>query len=315
MSLYRKIEVSMYSDGDFNALSPMQPSGQSLWIYLLTGPHTGPIPGLFVSGPAAMAEALRWSRKAYDRCLAEILEKGMVKIDTDSRLFWVPNAIKYNKPESPNVVLHWANAFMLIPECPLRDEAVASMKVIIEGMGENFLKAFDKVFGKVIGKPFIKASGKAIGKASGKAMPNQLTVNSKQLTVNSNNTGTPEEKPPAEAFPPGKVDPLYHKIRMAFETVSGRFADYAREGVAIKRIIKFTEGNESKVGQMIETFYNLTKSQDRFWSGQPFLPSILSSGGIWPRVLVEVQKSDQVENVDWYDKYVREAQSEKEAVN
>lgn len=121
--------------------------------------------------------------------------------------------------------------------------------------------------------------------------------------------------PRAEAAPPEKVDPLYHKIKTTFETVSGRFADYAREGMAIKRIIKFSEGNESTAGRMIETFYNLTKSQDRYWSSQPFLPSILSSGGIWPRVMVEADKAGKVEDVDWYDRCVREIQAEKEAVS
>lgn len=65
---------------------------------------------------------------------------------------------------------------------------------------------------------------------------------------------------------------------------------------------------------MIETFYNLTKSQDRYWSGQPFLPSILSSGGIWPRVKLEVEKTEAAVDLDWVDKYAQEAQAKKEAI-
>lgn len=295
MSLYRKIEVSMYGDGDFQALSPTQPSGQSLWIYLLTGPHTGPIPGLFVSGPAAMAEALKWPQRAYNKCLAEIIEKGMIQIDLDSRLFWIPNAIKYNKPESPNVILHWSNAFILLPECLLRDMAIDSMRAVIEGMGQPFLLAFDKVFSKAIGKAINKASSKP----SGEAIGNQLTGtgNSKQ------NNKRAKKSPPAEPTVPAPVDPLYFKIKTAFETVFGKFPDYAREGAAIKRIIKFTEGDEAMAARIITTFYGLTKSQDKYWSGQPFLPSILSSGGIWPRVLVESQKTEAAQNADWYDQY------------
>ena len=41
---YRKIEVRMWGDEKFRMLSPLPPSGQSLWLFLLTGPHTGPIP-------------------------------------------------------------------------------------------------------------------------------------------------------------------------------------------------------------------------------------------------------------------------------
>lgn len=130
--------------------------------------------------------------------------------------------------------------------------------------------------------------------------------------ININNINS--EPPKAEASPPEKIDPLYHKIRETFETASGRFADYAREGAAIKRIIKLAGGDETTVARMIETFYKLTKSQDRYWSGQPFLPSILSSGGIWPRVKLEVEKTEAAENLDWVDQYAHEAEAKKEAM-
>ena len=39
------------------------------------------------------------------------------------------------------------------------------------------------------------------------------------------------------------------------------------------------------MSEMIETFYELTESEDKIFGHQPFLPSILNSGGMWPRVL------------------------------
>ncbi|MCE4343948.1 hypothetical protein ABQW67_19700 [Xanthomonas hortorum] len=65
-SRYRKVEVRTWGDEKFRALSPMPPSGQGLWLYLITGPHTGPIPGLFRAGRAAMAEELEWEMEAFD---------------------------------------------------------------------------------------------------------------------------------------------------------------------------------------------------------------------------------------------------------
>jgi len=128
----------------------------------------------------------------------------------------------------------------------------------------------------------------------------QIKLNKIKLNKSKVNTG---ETPSAEPSVPAPVDPLYSKIKTAFETVFGKFPDYAREGSAIKRIIKFTEGDEAMAARIITTFYGLTKSQDKYWSGQPFLPSILSSGGIWPRVLVESQKTEATQNADWYDQY------------
>jgi hypothetical protein len=92
-SRYRKVEVRTWGDEKFRALSPIQPSGQALWLFLITGPHTGPIPGLFRAGRAAMAEELDWELEAFDKAFGEVSDKGMVKADFKARVMWVPNAI------------------------------------------------------------------------------------------------------------------------------------------------------------------------------------------------------------------------------
>jgi hypothetical protein len=38
---YRKVKITMWDDPKFRALSPLPASGQSLFIYLLTGPSPG----------------------------------------------------------------------------------------------------------------------------------------------------------------------------------------------------------------------------------------------------------------------------------
>ncbi len=43
--VYRRISVQMHADEKYMALSPVKPSGRSLWEYLQHGPHTGVIPG------------------------------------------------------------------------------------------------------------------------------------------------------------------------------------------------------------------------------------------------------------------------------
>ena len=158
---YRKVEVRTWGDEKFRGLSPIPPCGQGLWLFLITGPHTGPIPGLFRAGRAAMAEELDWEPEAFAEAFQEVSAKGMVKADFKARVMWVPNAIKHNKPESPNVVKSWASEFDLIPECELKREAFDSLKASIHALGESFAKAFDEAFGK----PYAKAYPKT--------MPNQ----------------------------------------------------------------------------------------------------------------------------------------------
>lgn len=158
---YRKVEVRTWGDEKFRALSPMPACGQGLWLFLITGPHTGPIPGLFRAGRAAMAEELDWELEAFDKAFQEAFQQGMVKADFKARVMWLPSAIKHNKPESPNVVKSWATEFDLIPECDLKREAFESLKASIHALGEAYAKAFNETFGK--------PSAKALPKT----MPNQ----------------------------------------------------------------------------------------------------------------------------------------------
>ena len=169
MSRYRKIEVRTWADERFRHLSPMQPSGQGLWFFLLTGPHTGPIPGLFRAGRAAMAEELDWDIEAFDEAFQEVFENGMAKADFKARLVWLPNAMKHNKPESPNVVRSWRVELDLLPECDLKNEAISRIREILESIGPSYVQAFDEVLCGDSHNP----SSKASGKPSSKTIPNQ----------------------------------------------------------------------------------------------------------------------------------------------
>lgn len=85
----------------------------------------------------------------------------MARADFKARLVWLPNAIKHNRPESPNVVRSWGAEFDLLPECDLKREAYTALRTAIHGLGEAFGKAFGKPSPKLFQKP------------SAKAMPNQ----------------------------------------------------------------------------------------------------------------------------------------------
>lgn len=157
---YRKVEVRTWGDAKFRALSSIPPCGQGLWLFLITGPHTGPIPGLFRAGRAAMAEELDWDIEAFDKAFDEAFQQGMVEADFKARVMWIPQAIKHNKPESPNVVKSWATEFDLIPECDLKWKAFESLKASIHALGEAYGKAFNETFAKPSGKPLSKPTAK-----------------------------------------------------------------------------------------------------------------------------------------------------------
>ncbi len=128
MARHRKIDVGMWGDGKFRSLSKPRPNAQTLWIYLLTGPHTTAAPGLFSEGEAGLAEAIGWSLRAFRSAFFELEKREMVRADWSSRVVWIPRAVNYNPPESPNVVKAWRKAIAEIPECELRDEAIRTLR-------------------------------------------------------------------------------------------------------------------------------------------------------------------------------------------
>lgn len=154
---YRTIDVRLWGDEKFRALSPLHPSGQALFLYLLTNPNTTSIPGLYRAGAAAMAEELGWTLEGFQEAFQEILTQGLVMADFKARLIFIPNAIKFNRPQSPNVVKSWVSHWDELPECGLINIAYQAIKAFVEGMGETFAEAFNQ----------------ATQKPSQKTMPNQ----------------------------------------------------------------------------------------------------------------------------------------------
>jgi len=211
MSRYRKIEVRTWSDEKFRQLSPMQPSGQALWFFLLTGPHTGPIPGLFRAGRAALAEDLGWDLEAFDKAFEEVFAKGMAKADFKARLVWLPNALKHNKPESPNVVRSWRTELDLLPECTLRSEAIAHITKIIDHIGPAHAQALREALGEAGAVPSPKPLAKPSAKASRKTIPNQQQQQEQQEIQSSIEDLSPAKPATLPVCPHEDVIALYGK--------------------------------------------------------------------------------------------------------
>lgn len=159
MSRYRTIDVMMWGDARFKALSPIPPCGQGLWYYLLTGPHTTAVPGLFSAGERQLAEALGWplftgesgslfpdddgDAKGFRECWHEIAEQKMAFADWKARVVYIPRALAHNKPNSPNAVVHWRNSLLEIPECALKKRALQEMRATLRGWGSVYERALD----------------------------------------------------------------------------------------------------------------------------------------------------------------------------
>lgn len=154
---YRLVDVRIWGDEKFRRLSPLPPCGQGLFLYLLTTPLSNSIPGLFRVGEHCLAEELGWDLKAFREAFREGFQEGLYEADFRARVLFIPNAIKYNRPQSPNVIKSWSVHWDEIPECELKNKSYQVLKAFAEGLGKGFQEAF----------------AKALPKPSRKALPNQ----------------------------------------------------------------------------------------------------------------------------------------------
>jgi hypothetical protein len=127
MSRYAKVDTRMWGDEKYRALSRPQPNAQTLFSYLLTGPHhLGP--GCFEAGEYGLAEKLRWPIEGFRAAFAELEAADMVRADWDAQVLFIVNSVKHDPPANANVVKHWLDLLDTVPECLVRTAYVNELK-------------------------------------------------------------------------------------------------------------------------------------------------------------------------------------------
>lgn len=144
MAHFRKIDVRIWNDAKFNDLSHL---GKLTFLLLVTHPSMTML-GAMRATQAGLAEELKASPEAFAEAFAEVLSKGLAKADPKASCIWLPNFLRYQSAESPNVLKSWVKQVEFIPECELKTLAVAGLKAFAEGLGEGFAKAFREAFAK-----------------------------------------------------------------------------------------------------------------------------------------------------------------------
>ena len=142
---YRKVDPRMWGDAKFRALSD---DARMVFMYLLTAPEVTALPGFVVIGRAGLAEGIGWDEdlERLSRAFAELSAAGMAKADWRARLVILPNAPRYNEPESPNAIRSWRSHFDALPESPLRNEMLGLLRAFTEGLRPNLRETFADTF-------------------------------------------------------------------------------------------------------------------------------------------------------------------------
>ena len=159
LGVYRRVHVRMWRHGSsFQKLTRLNPSGQALWLYLLTSEHSIIIPGVVCAGPATIAETLKWSIESFHESFEELSNEGMVIANFDARIVFCLRGPEYMQPHNPNVLVSWGKEYNNLPECDVKNiiyrkvyEAVMTME---SDKQESFAKSFRKSFGEPLHESF-----------------------------------------------------------------------------------------------------------------------------------------------------------------
>jgi hypothetical protein len=146
---YRRFNCRTWIDPRFRRLSKMRPSGQGLYVYLKTNLSTTNIPGLYRAGEAQLAEELEWPLQAFQKCWAEVAEQELAEADWKNRVVFLPELIEDDPPTSVNAVTGWRRTLDEIPDCGLKDRAIAVLQRHLEARGPEWARAFEAVESQV----------------------------------------------------------------------------------------------------------------------------------------------------------------------
>lgn len=146
MARYRKIDPRIWNDAKFRSLSDQ---GKLVFFMLLTHPAMTALGAMRASLPG-LATELGWSSEGFAVAFREVSAKGMAEHDERACLVAIPRFLKYNPPESPNVVKAWLGSVDLLPECRLKTLVLQRAEEFAEGMSDGFRKAFQEVFAKTM---------------------------------------------------------------------------------------------------------------------------------------------------------------------
>ena len=148
MAKYRKVDTRIWNDEKFMALSD---TGKLAFFFVMTNPHMTAIGAMRGTVPGLAAE-LGWKLPKFSRAFMEAVRKGMIDYDEGSAFIALPNFLKYNPPESPNVVKSWRDAIDMLPECAGKIRLASRCVAFAEGLPKGFHEALPKAFREVFAK-------------------------------------------------------------------------------------------------------------------------------------------------------------------
>lgn len=208
----RRMRSATWNQPRFRSLSD---DAKLLYLYLLLGPETSPIPGVVVVGREALAELCGWSSKRLGAAFAELERARMARADWEERLVWFPEALRHRPPDNRNQVVGWRDYWVAVPECPLRSAIYAELEAVVVPLGPSFEEALRKAI--PYRSPVETVSPKTEnGTGNGRAPRDETVAETGVGSGMGEGSGEGGGSPPSRTRPDGPSN-LLHCLRVAME--------------------------------------------------------------------------------------------------
>jgi len=155
---YRKIASAFWNDAKVRTLTD---DGKLGFLFILTHPGMTAV-GAMRGTLDGLAAELGWSSARFRKAILPAAELGMLELNEGAAFVGLPNFLRYNLPESPNVARSWVRTIVeQIPEC---DEKHALITRCRAALGESgpFRQAFDQAFAEAFGEALPQALPKGM---------------------------------------------------------------------------------------------------------------------------------------------------------
>lgn len=278
MATQRYISTSFWTD---KWIRQLDPSERYLYLYFLTNPQTN-IAGIYQITLDRIAFDTGYDERTL-RPMIERFQKARKAFYIDDEWIVIPAWPKHQKITKSKNGEKENNTKKGIDRI-LRDLPDGIWEAVIEcGYQYEYLED--------VGRGLQGASRgfKGLTRSSNYSDSDSDSDSDLDLDLDTDLKGAPTAA--AEPLQPDTV--LYNRIKDIFEKEQpqGKFSNYGKEGKAIHGLIEKAKARSpDNPGDFLDAMtqvFRLLRETDKFYRGQPFLPSSLNASGIWDRVLNE----------------------------
>lgn len=136
MKTYAVVLTSIWADEKFLSLAKDQ---KLVFLTFLTHPMTTSLGTMYMVSSECLAKSVGMSTGLFKKTCGHLVDIDMLATYSGwAELFWLPNFMKDNPPDNPNVVISWTKILSTLPQNGLKARIIRECLNVCKSRGSNF---------------------------------------------------------------------------------------------------------------------------------------------------------------------------------